>query len=119
MAPPKGKSTGVTFKGAARLQDSAVKDKRPEEMLGHRGSNISVASLETIKAVEESTKIAKVPPEEEVAAEDTGKEVVAGPEAVRTEDATAATDAAKKLPGTRTQEQGAGVGESVGESVAD
>ncbi|MCJ1433006.1 hypothetical protein MMC27_002365 [Xylographa pallens] len=74
---------------------------------------------EESKAVEESSKIAEAPEEEGVAEEDTGKEVVAGPEVIKTEDATPATDKAEELPGTRTQEQEAGVGEKVGESVAD
>jgi len=45
--------------------------------------------------------------------------VVAGPEVVTTKDATAATDKAEELPGTKTQEQDAGQGEKVVESVAD
>ncbi|MCJ1379754.1 hypothetical protein MMC17_002857 [Xylographa soralifera] len=118
-AEPKGKSAGVTFKGAAKPKDTTAQDERPEQMMMHRGSNISMASPEEIKAVEESSKIAEEPEEEGVAEEDTGKEVVAGPEVIKTEDATAATDNAEELPGTRTQEQEAGAGEKVSESVAD
>ncbi|MCJ1280879.1 hypothetical protein MMC26_000196 [Xylographa opegraphella] len=116
---PKGKSAGITFKGAATPKDIAARDERPEPMTSHRGSNVSMASPEEIKAVEESSKIAEEPEEEGVAGEDTGKEVVAGPDVTKTEDATAATDKAEELPGTKTQEQEAAAGEKVGESVAD
>ncbi|MCJ1401924.1 hypothetical protein MMC11_005141 [Xylographa trunciseda] len=113
------KSEGVTFKGADKLEDESGLGKTPEQTMMHRGSNVSMASPEEIKAVEESSRIAEAPEEDGVAEEDTGKEVVAGPEAVKTEDATAATDKAEELPGTKTQEQDAGQGEKVGESVAD
>ncbi|MCJ1393593.1 hypothetical protein MMC18_006468 [Xylographa bjoerkii] len=116
---PKGKSAGVTFKGADKSKDISAQGEKPEQMMMHRGSSVSVASPEEIKAVEESSKIAEEPEEEGVAEEDTGKEVVSGPEAVTTDDATAAGDKAEELPETKTQEQEAGAGEKVGESVAD
>ena len=116
---PKRTSTGITFKGAAAPKDIATQAERPEQITMPTRSNVSMVSPEEIKAVEESSKTAEEPEEEGVAEEDTGKEVVARPEVIKTEDATAATDTAEELPGTKTQEQEAGAGENVGESVAD
>ena len=115
----KGRSAGVTFKGVHNPKDIPVQAEKPAETMAHKGPGVSMASPTEIKAVEESATIAEESEEEGVAIEDIGKGEVAGQKSLKTKDATAATDKAGELPGTKTQEQRPGAGEKVGESVAD
>ncbi|MCJ1474366.1 hypothetical protein MMC13_003024 [Lambiella insularis] len=119
-AEEKRARSAVRFKGAEKRSESSDNGllAKPVEITKHRGSDVSTATPEEIKAVEENAKIAEEPEKEQVAEEDKGKEVAGEPQSVKTEDAAAATDE-EVLPGTRTQDQEAAKGAKTEESVAD
>ena len=84
----------------------------------HRGSNVGLASPEEIREIENRQAIAEEDEVDDESKDGPGEEVQ-NPKGVRTEDATAATDKAQDLPGSRTQNQPAASAGNVEESVAD
>ncbi|MCJ1246221.1 hypothetical protein MMC30_003427 [Trapelia coarctata] len=135
---PRSGRSSVTFKGGDKEKSKElIMPTAPEEpVMKHRGSSVSMATAEEIKAVEESSKITEEPEEEAIAEERDGKkgEVEESKEegkettgdaskgevgGVKTGDATATAEEEEKVPGSKTQDQEAASAEKAGESVAD
>jgi len=116
-ASAKSKSMGVESAASSTSSvNSDAMDVPKAPVLKHRGSNVSSASAEEIRSVEQSLAITEEDePDEEVKA---GCRSTGSMKASTTSRATD-TDGQQDLPGSRTQTQPAASAEDAGQSVAD